>query len=94
MSELSTDRAGLHKELGFLLIALLLSGCASLEPPTAQEVIEKYDAYWGSVDEQGNTGWCSSSPIPPAEYELMKDCDNATPERTVKGMSCPKTTTD
>jgi len=28
--ELSNNRAGLHKELGFLLITLLLSGCSTI----------------------------------------------------------------
>jgi len=73
-------------------LAFALSSCNYVNPtptpPTAQEVIEKYDAYWGGTNPDGSTGWCSSDPIPPEEYLIMKDCENATPERTVKGASC------
>lgn len=80
----------------YLALALLY-GCNYVNPnppeppaePTAQEVIEKYNAYWGSTNELGETGWCSESPIPPEEYEIMKDCANATPGRTVVGADCP-----
>ena len=76
----------------YLALALSSCDCNYVNPdppipvkPTAQQIIEKYDAYWGSTDELGQTGWCSESPIPPEEYEIMRDCSNATPERTVQG---------
>jgi len=32
-SGLSNDRAGLHKELGFLLLVILIAGCTVIEVP-------------------------------------------------------------
>jgi hypothetical protein len=68
---------------------ILLSGCVIWEqtPVTNQEKIQYYDAYWGSKNEAGETGWCSRKPIPTWDF-TFKDCGNATPERTVSQEMC------
>lgn len=69
--------------VALVLCLLAILGCETTE----QAKIRYYDAYWGSVDENGQTGWCSRKEIP-AEDFTFKDCSNATPERTVVGAMC------
>ena len=87
--------SGLRAFMPMAYLALALSSCNYVNPntppasKTPAEIIEEHNAYWGSVNELGQTGWCSGSPIPAEELEIMKDCINATPARTVEGATCP-----
>lgn len=77
-----------HRNLKLFLLIFLL-GCS-----TPQQNIEKYDAYWGSINDNpelgpiGATGWCSQKPIPEWDFNF-KDCENAPPERIIEGAMCP-----
>ena len=80
-SESSNDRAGLHKELGFLLLLLFILGCR-----TPQENIVYYNCYWGCTNEVGESGWCCERPVATYDRNFF-DCKYATPERSINGQA-------
>ena len=71
-------------------LILMLSGCKTTEhtQEEARAKITEYRAVWGSTNDQGETGWCSPTPIPTWDRWIL-DCKNATPMTTINGAECP-----
>ena len=83
-SELSNDRAGLHIELGFLLLTLLLSGCVTVTSDlNTQEKLEYYNCYWDCPNEEGEIGWCCEKEVPWHDKHIFH-CDNAGNRKVVR----------
>ena len=73
------------KKYIIMIMMIFVIGCTL----TPQQKIAIYDCYWGCPNELGETGWCCRNKVPENDQDFF-DCHNATPDRVVKGATCPQ----
>lgn len=81
-TEASNNRAGVHKDPGLLLLALLVAlvGCTN---DVIQQKLEQYNCYWDCPNESGENGWCCEHEVPP-EDQYIFDCENAKERKIIR----------